>query len=382
MSAENAVLLELRFNRATEIVRSLTANYSSLVQLEQKNYFYALYKQGTVGSCHTAKPPFYNAVARARWDLWNSLYNMPKEQAKTRYIELTLKVLRQLPEDDPRRNSIQDLLSKSAHSLSNLSLTDASTSNQAVHPLTMGNVQLTASPPLSATQSTSTALNHSEPQELHTNFTLSGSQSLTPTTSPSPTSMAPSDVQSFQVYENMAGSSVDHSEPVDEGSPLTSHTPLRTSSHAHQLDDSLVTEYTSEQVASPLHSELSSAIDSTFAAEAERALSSLQTQIAALNERIDLLRRDIDRSSQAMQSRSRSWRAILRSSFRHFAVNLFILALIFLFPYWRRIPYAVPISNTVWRFVLAMLTWFRGPLRFASTLPSRLTRTLPSSRRY
>ncbi|KAJ1978706.1 Acyl-CoA binding domain containing 5 [Dimargaris verticillata] len=364
MSAENAVLLELRFNRATEIVRSLTANYSSLVQLEQKNYFYALYKQGTVGSCHTTKPPFYNAVARARWDLWSSLYNMSKEQAKTRYIELTLKVLRQLPEDDSRRNSIQDLLSKSTHSLSNLALADSSTSNQAMQPLT-------TSPPPSATQPTSTTPSDAESQEQHLNFTASGLQSPMPATSPSPTSISPSNVRSFQAYEDMAGSSMDHNEPVDKSSPLSSQPSLMSSSHIHQLDDSLITEYTSEQVASPLPSELSSAIDSTFAAEAERALTSLQTQIAALNERIDLLRRDIDRSSQAMQSRSRSWRAILRSSFRHFAVNLFILTLIFLFPYWRRIPYAMPISNTIWRLGLAMFAWLRG--KFGVLILTRTT---------
>lgn len=47
---------------------------------------YGYYKQGSEGPCNTSKPSWYDIRAKAKWEAWNRLENMPKDQAKTLYI--------------------------------------------------------------------------------------------------------------------------------------------------------------------------------------------------------------------------------------------------------------------------------------------------------
>ena len=49
--------------------------------------FYALYKQATLGKCSEPKPSFWAVIAKAKWDAWKCLGNMPKEEAMKKYVE-------------------------------------------------------------------------------------------------------------------------------------------------------------------------------------------------------------------------------------------------------------------------------------------------------
>ncbi|KAM7347765.1 acyl-CoA-binding domain-containing protein anorexia [Cochliomyia hominivorax] len=48
---------------------------------------YGLYKQATVGKCNTSKPGMFSMQARAKWNAWNDLADMPSDKAKQLYIE-------------------------------------------------------------------------------------------------------------------------------------------------------------------------------------------------------------------------------------------------------------------------------------------------------
>ena len=48
--------------------------------------FYKYYKQSTVGNNNTEQPYFFNVADRAKWDAWNELKNMSKEEAMKMYI--------------------------------------------------------------------------------------------------------------------------------------------------------------------------------------------------------------------------------------------------------------------------------------------------------
>lgn len=48
---------------------------------------YGLYKQATVGKCNTSKPGMFSMQARAKWNAWNDLSDMPSDKAKELYIE-------------------------------------------------------------------------------------------------------------------------------------------------------------------------------------------------------------------------------------------------------------------------------------------------------
>ena len=49
---------------------------------------YKYYKQATEGDCNTAQPWAVQFEARAKWDAWDSVRGMPKEEAMQKYIDL------------------------------------------------------------------------------------------------------------------------------------------------------------------------------------------------------------------------------------------------------------------------------------------------------
>ena len=59
---------------------------------QERLKFYSLYKQATIGKCNTQQPWAINVVDRAKWDAWNSLGNMKKQDAMIKYCELFLDI--------------------------------------------------------------------------------------------------------------------------------------------------------------------------------------------------------------------------------------------------------------------------------------------------
>eukprot|EP01027_Heterolobosea_sp_BB2_P001215 GEZU01001854.1.p2 GENE.GEZU01001854.1~~GEZU01001854.1.p2 ORF type:complete len:108 (-),score=46.50 GEZU01001854.1:126-449(-) len=55
---------------------------------DQKLAFYAYYKQATIGKCNTERPGMFDFVGKAKWDAWNKLGDMSKEEAMQKYIDL------------------------------------------------------------------------------------------------------------------------------------------------------------------------------------------------------------------------------------------------------------------------------------------------------
>uniref|UniRef100_A0A3Q4GDM2 ACB domain-containing protein n=1 Tax=Neolamprologus brichardi TaxID=32507 RepID=A0A3Q4GDM2_NEOBR len=49
--------------------------------------FYSYYKQATVGPCSIPRPGFWDVVGKAKWDAWNSLGEMSKEEAMSSYVD-------------------------------------------------------------------------------------------------------------------------------------------------------------------------------------------------------------------------------------------------------------------------------------------------------
>ncbi|CAG8713942.1 17589_t:CDS:2, partial [Racocetra fulgida] len=49
---------------------------------------YGTYKAATIGSCNTPKPSLLDFRGRAKWDSWNELGEISKEEAKQRYIDI------------------------------------------------------------------------------------------------------------------------------------------------------------------------------------------------------------------------------------------------------------------------------------------------------
>lgn len=63
---------------------------------ETKLKFYSYYKQATEGPCNTTQPYFFNVVERAKWDAWNGIKEMNKEDAMKAYIQEMKNVILQV----------------------------------------------------------------------------------------------------------------------------------------------------------------------------------------------------------------------------------------------------------------------------------------------
>lgn len=59
---------------------------------DEKLKFYGLYKQATIGPCNTSQPWQINAKERAKWDAWNNLGKMSKEDAMVKYCDYYMEV--------------------------------------------------------------------------------------------------------------------------------------------------------------------------------------------------------------------------------------------------------------------------------------------------
>jgi acyl-CoA-binding protein len=54
--------------------------------------FYGFFKQARVGPCSTEKPGLLSVFERAKWNAWEKLGKMSKEEAMTKYLEVFMKV--------------------------------------------------------------------------------------------------------------------------------------------------------------------------------------------------------------------------------------------------------------------------------------------------
>jgi len=78
--------VEKKFKKAVWLVRNGPPNPNA--GTEEKLKFYSLYKQATEGDCNIAQPWAVQLEARAKWDAWNELKGMSKEEAMQKYIDL------------------------------------------------------------------------------------------------------------------------------------------------------------------------------------------------------------------------------------------------------------------------------------------------------
>src|SRR4051812_14813723 len=68
-----------------EAAKYLTRSTLKLTN-DQKLTFYALFKQATIGPCNTPKPSILSMYDRTKWNAWNDLGKLSKDEAIVRYV--------------------------------------------------------------------------------------------------------------------------------------------------------------------------------------------------------------------------------------------------------------------------------------------------------
>ncbi|KAG5888223.1 hypothetical protein JTB14_035572 [Gonioctena quinquepunctata] len=86
--SESYDALSVSFAKAADHLQKLLPNVDNQTLLT----LYGYYKQGTEGTCNAPKPSWYDVRSKAKWEAWNKLGKMPRNEAKTMYID-TLKKL-------------------------------------------------------------------------------------------------------------------------------------------------------------------------------------------------------------------------------------------------------------------------------------------------
>jgi len=59
---------------------------------DEKLNFYAYYKQATIGKCNKVKPSVLNLVETYKWENWNKLGQMSKNEAMKKYNDLFIDI--------------------------------------------------------------------------------------------------------------------------------------------------------------------------------------------------------------------------------------------------------------------------------------------------
>lgn len=94
------IKLKETFQNASEYVKCMVSTLNT-VQLLQ---LYGHYKQATVGKCTTSKPRWYEMESKQKWDAWNKLGNMSKDEAMETYVKLVTEID---PDWEKKRKSIE-----------------------------------------------------------------------------------------------------------------------------------------------------------------------------------------------------------------------------------------------------------------------------------
>lgn len=85
--------LEEKFNAAVNVIRSLPKSGSYQPSNELMLRFYSYFKQATEGPCDKPKPGFWDVVNRAKWESWNRLGNMTRDEAMQAYVDELHKIV-------------------------------------------------------------------------------------------------------------------------------------------------------------------------------------------------------------------------------------------------------------------------------------------------
>lgn len=78
--------LETKFKKAVWLVRNGPPQAGT--SNDRKLLFYSYFKQATEGDVKGEQPWAVQFEARAKWDAWNKLKGLSKEEAMQKYIEL------------------------------------------------------------------------------------------------------------------------------------------------------------------------------------------------------------------------------------------------------------------------------------------------------
>ncbi|KAK3249816.1 hypothetical protein CYMTET_40773 [Cymbomonas tetramitiformis] len=75
--------IQEEFDKACQDAKKLPSSLPN----EDRLYFYSHFKQATEGDISAPRPGMLDFTGKAKWDAWNQLKGMDKNDAMTKYLE-------------------------------------------------------------------------------------------------------------------------------------------------------------------------------------------------------------------------------------------------------------------------------------------------------
>ncbi|KAF8505570.1 ACBP-domain-containing protein [Russula emetica] len=100
-------LIDVQFDRAVEIVQNLPKTGPIQTGYEEK--LAILYKQATAGNVATPRPGIWDMLGRAKWDAWAKHKDLDNYEAKWLYVDALLKVLRRYSDKTVARDLVGEI---------------------------------------------------------------------------------------------------------------------------------------------------------------------------------------------------------------------------------------------------------------------------------
>ncbi|KIJ51432.1 hypothetical protein M422DRAFT_158044 [Sphaerobolus stellatus SS14] len=95
--------MSAKFDKAVAIVQGLPKDGPVQTSQDDKLFFYAHYKQGTIGDVNISRPGMLDFVGKAKWDAWNAIKGTSKEDAQKAYVEKLLKILKAGEDEESKK---------------------------------------------------------------------------------------------------------------------------------------------------------------------------------------------------------------------------------------------------------------------------------------
>ncbi|KAH9077382.1 ACBP-domain-containing protein [Lactarius deliciosus] len=102
-------LIDAQFDRAVEIVQNFPKTGPIQTGYEEKLTMYSLYKQATAGNVKSPRPGMWDMLGRAKWDAWAKHKDLDSYEAKWLYVDALLKVLRKYSDKTVARDLVREL---------------------------------------------------------------------------------------------------------------------------------------------------------------------------------------------------------------------------------------------------------------------------------
>ncbi|KAI8048948.1 acyl CoA binding protein-domain-containing protein [Gilbertella persicaria] len=372
-----------RYNKALHFVQNLPASSSFQPTKNQKLELYALYKQVSVGDINTQRPGLFDVVGRAKWDAWKKLEGMSVLEARHIYVEALLRIAAEAYKKNLGREEAQQIMHAFAIMRPSGDDDDSEDDDNTSHSeeeeeqayLNQIQSSITRRPgSVASIQTTVTA--PTTPRQMPINGMRPRSrlnvQMMTRDDLPQPEAFVDPNVNPWQHIPPLSTRNHHDTSSEDEStsnrkrllvrkSSLRLPSPISKYPNMTRFQSPASTTTTSSSVTTTPHN-MYEANRLYTENTTRKAIEALQTQVVALNDRIDDLRRELverdrqryihrqdkedkDKEEEEEEEEQNDWTWVIKAAIKHAGVNLMTVFILLIILYKSGSPVAYAIMK-------------------------------------